>query len=46
MIDFSFYTVTYNKDELIIILRHIADQIENGIIEDDYLYWKYSEKKN
>ena len=42
MIHFDFHKVTYNKSELIIILRHIADQIEKGIINEDYLYWKLS----
>jgi len=40
MIHFDFNTVTYNKKELIIILRHIADQIEKGITEEDLLSWK------
>lgn len=42
MIHFNFNTVTYNKKELIIILRHIADQIEKGIPEEDLLYWELS----
>ena len=37
---FLFQLVSYNKKELVIILRHIADQIENGVTEDSLLDWK------
>lgn len=39
MIKFNYFGVWYNKKELIIVLRHIADQIEKGIIEDDLIDW-------
>jgi len=40
MIYFEYNGVWYNKKELIIILRHIADQIEKCITNEDLLHWK------
>ena len=40
MIHFEYKGVWYNKKELAIVLRHIADQIENGLNKEDLLDWK------